>query len=208
MILVTLPLGRWLARLLPDREVNLLGWRFRLNPGPFSVKEHVLIAVTVSSGATSAYASDIINIQELFFGQHMSVIPSLTLLITTQVIGFGFAGLVYNLLVRPPSMVFPSALVTVSLFNTHHHDVSLKTQKRMRFFLITFAGIFVYQFMRTTLIPTLSSIAVLCYFHRSRITQILSSGYKGFGIANLSFDWNVLGNSGPLYPPWRASLSF
>ena len=89
------------------------------------MKEHVLIAVTVSSGATSAYASDIINIQELFFGQHMSVIPSLTLLITTQVIGFGFAGLVYNLLVRPPSMVFPSALVTVSLFNTLHDDVSV-----------------------------------------------------------------------------------
>lgn len=208
VILVTLPLGRWLARLLPDREVNLLGWRFRLNPGPFSVKEHVLIAVTVSSGATSAYASDIINIQELFFGQHMSVIPSLTLLITTQVIGFGFAGLVYNLLVRPPSMVFPSALVTVSLFNTLHDDVSLKTQKRMRFFLITFAAIFVYQFIPTTLFPTLSSIAVLCYFHRSRITQILSSGYKGFGIANLSFDWNVLGNSGPLYTPWWASLNF
>lgn len=208
VILVTLPLGRWLARMLPDRELSVMGWRLNLNPGPFSVKEHVLIAVTVSSGATSAYASDIINIQELFFGEHMSAIPSLTLLITTQVIGFGFAGLVYNLLVRPPTMVFPSALVTVSLFNTLHDDESVLTEKRMRFFLFTFVGIYLYQFIPTTLFPTLSSIAVLCYFHRSRITQILSSGYSGFGIANLSFDWNVLGHSGPLFTPWWAALNF
>lgn len=208
VILVTLPLGRWLARLLPERDVSLFGWRFPLNPGPFSVKEHVLIAVTVSSGATSAYASDIINIQELFFGEHMSALPSMTLLITTQIIGFGFAGLVYNLLVRPPSMIFPGALVTVSLFNTLHDDESILTQKRMRFFLITFVAIFLYQFIPTTLFPTLSSIAVLCYVHRSRIAQILSSGYKGFGILNLSFDWNVLGTSGPLFTPWWAALNF
>lgn len=208
VILVTLPLARWMARVLPDRQVNILGFRFNLNPGPFSVKEHVLIAVTVSSGATSAYASDIINIQELFFGEHMSALPALTLLITTQVIGFGFAGLVYNLLVRPPSMVFPSALVTVSLFNTLHDTESALTKKRMRFFVIAFAMIFVYQFIPTTLFPTLSSVAVLCYFHRSRLMQILSSGYSGFGILNLSFDWNVLGNSGPLFQPWWAAMNF
>lgn len=208
VILVTLPMARWLASNLPDRHVNLLGWKFRLNPGPFSAKEHVLIAVTVSSGATSAYASDIINIQELFFHQHMSAISALTLLITTQVIGFGFAGLVYNLLVRPPSMVYPSTLVTVSLFNTLHDTKSSLTQKRMRFFLLIFGGIMIYQFLPTTLFPTLSSVAVLCYVHRSRVTQILSSGYHGFGIANFSFDWNVVGASGPLFQPWWAALNF
>lgn len=208
VILVTLPIARWMARVLPDRTIHVAGWRFRLNPGPFNVKEHVLIAVIVSSGATSAYASDIINIQELFFGQHMSALPSLALLITTQVIGFGFAGLVYDLLVRPPGMVFPGSLVTVSLFNTLHDQESALTQKRMRFFLFAFAGIYVYQFIPTTLFPTLSSIAVLCFVHRSRITRILSSGYHGFGIANLSFDWNVLGHSGPLFQPWWAALNF
>lgn len=208
VILVTLPMARWMASALPDRVINLFGWRFRLNPGPFSAKEHVLIAVTVTSGATSAYASDIINIQELFFHQHMSAIPALTLLITTQVIGFGFAGLVYDLLVRPPSMVYPSTLVTVSLFNTLHDTESSLTRIRMRFFLLVFGGIFVYQFLPTTLFPTLSSIATLCYVHRSRVTQILSSGYRGFGILNFSFDWNVVGSSGPLFQPWWAALNF
>ncbi|WFD02369.1 hypothetical protein MOBT1_001051 [Malassezia obtusa] len=196
VILVTLPMARWMASTLPDRRINLFGWSFRLNPGPFSAKEHVLIAVTVTSGATSAYASDIINIQELFFHQHMSAIPALTLLITTQVIGFGFAGLVYDLLVRPPSMVYPSTLVTVSLFNTLHDTESSLTRKRMRFFLLVFGGIVLYQFLPTTLFPTLSSIA------------ILSSGYRGFGILNFSLDWNVVGASGPLFQPWWAALNF
>ncbi|WFC99208.1 hypothetical protein MYAM1_001952 [Malassezia yamatoensis] len=208
VILVTLPMARFMANWLPDRTINIFGWSFRLNPGPFSAKEHVLIAVTVSSGATSAYASDIINIQELFFDQHMSALPALTLLITTQVIGFGFAGLVYDLLVRPPAMVYPSTLVTVSLFNTLHDTESSLTRRRMRFFMMVFAAIFVYQFLPTTLFPTLSSIALLCYVHCSRITQILSSGYRGFGILNFSLDWNVAGSSGPLFQPWWAAVNF
>ncbi|WFD43298.1 hypothetical protein MPSI1_001959 [Malassezia psittaci] len=208
VILVTLPMARFMANTLPDRTVSIFGWSFRLNPGPFSAKEHVLIAVTVSSGATSAYASDIINIQELFFDQHMSALPALTLLITTQVIGFGFAGLVYDLLVRPPAMVYPSTLVTVSLFNTLHDTESSLTRRRMRFFMMIFAAIFLYQFLPTTLFPTLSSIALLCYVHRSRVTQILSSGYRGFGILNFSLDWNVVGSSGPLFQPWWAALNF
>lgn len=208
VILATLPMARWMARHLPDRRVGVFGWSFHLNPGPFTAKEHVLIAVTVSSGATSAYASDIINIQELFFHQHMPAIPALTLLITTQVIGFGFAGLVYNLLVRPPSMVYPSTLVTVSLFNTLHDTESSVTHARMRLFVMAFVGILVYQFLPTTFFPTLSSVAMLCFVHRSRVTQILSSGYKGFGIANISFDWNVIGASGPLFQPWWAALNF
>ncbi|WFD06451.1 hypothetical protein MVES1_001796 [Malassezia vespertilionis] len=206
--LVTLPLMKWMARVVPAKEIRVFGFPIQLNPGMFNAKEHVLIAVIVSSGATSAYATDIINIQELFFGQHMSALQSLTLLITTQVIGCGFAGLVYNLLVRPPSMVFPSTLVTVSLFNTLHDTESALTPARMRLFIFVFIAIGIYQFLPSVLLPTLSSVALLCYVHRSKATQVLGSGYKGFGIANLSFDWNVIGATGPLYQPWWAALNF
>lgn len=208
VILVTLPLARWMAKVLPDWEVPLGPLSFRLNPGPFSIKEHLLIAVIASSGATSAYASDIINVQELFFHQHMSPLAGITLLITTQVLGFGFAGMVYDLLVRPPSMVYPSALVTVSLFNTLHGAESSLTRSRIRFFAVVFLAVLVYQFLPTALFPTLSSIALLCLAYRSRITKVLGSGYRGFGIANVSLDWNVLGAGGPLFQPWWAALNF
>ncbi|KAE8231706.1 hypothetical protein CF326_g3273 [Tilletia indica] len=219
VIIVSLPTGRWLARALPPRimRVPFIG-SFSLNPGPFSIKEHLLIAVLVSSGASSSYATDILNIQELFFHQRMSTLASLTLLITTQVLGFGFAGLVQNALVKPPSMIFPSTLVTTSLFYTLHGaggdgrvgasaavsgSSALNMRDRLRFFTLVFVATILYQFFPSLIFPTLSSIAVLCLVDNSnRAFRVMSSGFHGFGILNFSLDWTAIGSSGPLYQPW------
>jgi hypothetical protein len=57
--------------------------------------------------------------------------------------------------------------------------------------------------------PTLSSIAVLCMVNNSsKAFRVLSSGYKGFGLFNISLDWNAISSSGPLYQPWWAALNF
>lgn len=143
VILVSLPIGRWMARTLPKRRVHVFRWSFDLNPGPFSIKEHLLIGVLASSGASSAYASDIINIQELYFNQHMGIISSLTLLITTQTLGFGFAGLVHDLLVKPVAMIFPGTLVTTTMFYTLHDRKSSDTKARLQFFAMCFIAMFV-----------------------------------------------------------------
>jgi hypothetical protein len=57
--------------------------------------------------------------------------------------------------------------------------------------------------------PSLSSIAVLCLFNnKSNAFRVLSSGYKGFGLPNISLDWNAISFSGPLYQPWWAALNY
>ncbi|PWN48094.1 hypothetical protein IE53DRAFT_212756 [Violaceomyces palustris] len=209
VILVTLPLGKWLARRLPDRRIGIGRLSFELNPGPFSIKEHLLVAVLSSSGAASAYASDIINIQELFFHQHMSNTAALTLLLTTQILGFGFAGLVHDLLVKPPAMIFPSTLVTTSLFHTLHNDKSAENRPKLRVFTLVFLAIFAYQFLPALFAPTLSSIAVLCLVNnKNKAFRVLSSGYHGLGFLNFTLDWNAAGTSGPFYQPWWAALNF
>lgn len=43
--LLAYPLGKFLERVLPKREMKMLGRRFSLNPGPFNKKEHMLITV-------------------------------------------------------------------------------------------------------------------------------------------------------------------
>ncbi|KAF4623976.1 hypothetical protein D9613_001694 [Agrocybe pediades] len=43
--LVSLPVGRGLARILPTTKFNTFGYVWSLNPGPFSIKEHVCITV-------------------------------------------------------------------------------------------------------------------------------------------------------------------
>jgi len=57
--------------------------------------------------------------------------------------------------------------------------------------------------------PTLSSIALLCLVNnKSNTFRVLSSGYKGFGLPNISLDWNAISTSGPLYQPWWAALNY
>ncbi|MCO5589886.1 hypothetical protein L7F22_043855 [Adiantum nelumboides] len=209
VILTSLPIGKWMASALPKKRIHFWRWSFDLNPGPFSIKEHLLIAILSSSGATSAYASDIINIQELYFNQHMGIISGLTLLLTTQILGFGFAGLMHNLLVKPVSMIFPGCLVTTTMFHTLHAQKTVETKARLQFFAMAFIAIFLYQFLPALFMPTLSSMAILCFFNnQNKAFRVLSSGYKGFGLPNLSFDWNVIATSGPLYRPWWAALNF
>jgi hypothetical protein len=50
--LVSFPLMRIWARVIPS--VKIFG--VSLNPGPFTIKEHVLITIMASVGAGSAYA--------------------------------------------------------------------------------------------------------------------------------------------------------
>lgn len=39
-------LGTLMARTLPTHEFNFFSFKFSLNPGPFSIKEHVLITIS------------------------------------------------------------------------------------------------------------------------------------------------------------------
>ncbi|GAA5888097.1 hypothetical protein JCM16303_001503 [Sporobolomyces ruberrimus] len=203
IILVAYPFGKSLAHILPS-SLN--------HPAPFSKKEHVLVGVLASSGASAAYAGEIVAVQELYYHSDLGVFGGLLLLLSTQLIGFGLSGLTYRLLVRPTAMLWPSQLVTVSLYQTLHgkdeEDVK-ETKERMRFFSYSFASIFGWQFIPSVVFPTLTSIAVLCLINnQSWVMRTLGSGYRGFGILDFSLDWSVIGGTGALYTPFFAQCSY
>jgi hypothetical protein len=92
-------------------------------------------------------------------------------LLTTQLIGFGISGLVYDLLVRPTAMVWPSNLAVVTLFNTLHAEKdAASTVQRLRFFYLAFLGCFAWQFMPGLFAPTLTSMALLCMVNNTSPT--------------------------------------
>lgn len=43
-----------------------------LNPGPFTIKEHVLVTIMATVGAQSAYATDVVAVQKVFYHQQWS----------------------------------------------------------------------------------------------------------------------------------------
>ncbi|KAH9298229.1 hypothetical protein KI387_029911 [Taxus chinensis] len=87
-----LPIGRFMASFLPTRKfrVPLLGVHWSLNPGPFSVKEHVLITIFANAGYAfgngSTYAVGIVNIIKAFYQREISIASSWLIIITTHVL--------------------------------------------------------------------------------------------------------------------------
>ncbi|KAI6101091.1 OPT oligopeptide transporter protein-domain-containing protein [Pisolithus croceorrhizus] len=138
--LLSFPMGKLWARYIPRRRV----FGVSLNPGPFSMKEHVLITIMASVGAQSAYATDIIAVQRV-----SGCTDQWFLVLSTQLIGFSAGGIARRFLVSPPSMIWPSSLVTCALFNTLHSQQyagagQLGGLSRERFFLYAFLCAFVW----------------------------------------------------------------
>jgi OPT family small oligopeptide transporter len=208
--LISYLLGVLMAMVLPRKKYNILGWQFTLNPGPFNMKEHMLIGVSVNAGGTVAYAVDIIAVQHIFYKQNIGALGSILLLITTQCLGYGMAGFLRRFLVTPANMIWPSNLVQVALYNAlHGAEPSHRGMRRHTFFLVVFVCIAIYQLFPFYIAPILSSMAILCWAAPNNpVAQLLGSGYAGLGLFNFSLDWSAIGSFGPLYTPWWAQLNF
>ncbi|XP_058217159.1 oligopeptide transporter 4-like isoform X2 [Rhododendron vialii] len=117
------PIGRLLHAVLPETKFRIPGCGdrlFSLNPGPFNMKEHVLITIFANAGSAfgngPAYAVGIVNIIKALYQRKISFMAGWILVITTQVLGYGWAGLLRKYVVEPAHMWWPSNLVQVSLF--------------------------------------------------------------------------------------------
>jgi hypothetical protein len=71
-------------------------------------------------GATSAYATDIVAVQKVFYAQEPAFAYQWMVVMSTQLIGFSICGIARRFLVAPPSMIWPANLVLCALFNTLH----------------------------------------------------------------------------------------
>lgn len=93
----TLPIGHFMASVLPKAKFRIPGFGsrlFSLNPSPFNMKEHVLISIFANAGSAfgngSAYAVGIVNIIKAFYGRSISFVAGWLLIITTQVLSYHY----------------------------------------------------------------------------------------------------------------------
>lgn len=115
--IAVVPMGHLMAAAL-TRRVFFKGrkWEFSLNPGKFNVKEHVLMTIFANAGAANPYSIHIVSAVKIFYGQKLTFWVALGVVLTTQILGFGWAGLFRRYLVEPAAMWWPQNLVQVSLF--------------------------------------------------------------------------------------------
>ena len=80
------------------------GWRgieysFSLNPGPWNIKEHVLVYIMANVAVGNPYALNAIIVVEVFYNIRHSFWFNLVTVLATQLTGFGLAGLYWRFLV-------------------------------------------------------------------------------------------------------------
>ncbi|KAF5392874.1 hypothetical protein D9757_000863 [Collybiopsis confluens] len=211
--LLAFPVGIAWAKFVPNFKV----FGIRLNPGPFSIKEHVLVTVMASVGWQSAYATDIVAVQRVFYHQEYSFIYQWLVVMSTQLVGFSIGGIAKRFLVEPPSMIWPSNLVTAALFNTLHstHYAGIGSRggiTRQRFFIYAFLGSFAWYFLPGYLFQALSYFSWICWLVPDNVKVNQLFGYQsGLGMSIITFDWAQIAYTGsPLASPWwsQANVAF
>ncbi|XP_042450664.1 oligopeptide transporter 5-like [Zingiber officinale] len=192
--ILALPIGRWMARVLPPTiiRIPLLNWSFSLNPGPFTMKEHVLVTIIASSGSGGNYAVGIVTIVKAFYHRGINTMAAMLLTQTTQLLGFGWAGLFRKYLVDSPFMWWPSNLIQVSLFRALNEEERRPKGglSRLQFFLISLGCSFAYYIVPNYLFPAIGSVSVLCLIWKNSIPiQQIGSGLRGLGVGAFAIDW-------------------
>ncbi|KAI8394141.1 OPT family small oligopeptide transporter [Radiomyces spectabilis] len=201
--LITYPIGKVMEMVIPKS-------RF-FNPGPFNIKEHVLITTMANCCYSTAYAVDIITIMKLFYNQDIGWGGGILLIWTTQLIGYGMAGVLRPFLVYPSAMVWPTNLANISLFRSFHiADRDWTGITRFRWFLMIFAGMFVYYWIPGYFFQILTFFSWACWIApNNRTLAQLTGGYGGMGMLSLSFDWATIASylSSPMIVPWWAIVN-
>jgi len=191
--------GTFLEWAIP--KTGFLGRWF--NPHPFNMKEHAAMVVIASSAAQTALAVEVIAVQRLFYDAAPNVFISILVVISSQCVGYGFAGLLRRVLVYPTKMVWPGLLPMNTLLETLHRDRG-ETRHRLRFFWLILVAIFIWEVLPEYLMPILTGVSVFCLAKPDSllITNIFggSNGNEGLGVLSLGLDWQFI-SSKPLWTP-------
>ncbi|CDY47075.1 BnaA03g12230D [Brassica napus] len=169
-------------------------WEFNMNP------------------AGTVYATHILSAIKLYYKRSLPFLPAFLIMITTQFLGFGWAGLFRKHLVEPGEMWWPSNLVQVSLFSALHEKEKKKKggMTRIQFFLIVLVTSFAYYILPGYLFTMITSISWVCWLSpNSVLVNQLGSGEQGLGIGAVGIDWATISSylGSPLASPIFATIN-
>jgi hypothetical protein len=116
------------------------------NSYQFNKKEHAAICIMTAASAATPEAMMVLAVQKLYYNIEPSAAVGVFLILSTQMLGYGIAGLLRRTLIYPSKMLYPTNLPTASLLENLHREQS-KSKKKMRVFHIAFVVLFVWQTM-------------------------------------------------------------
>lgn len=182
-----------------------------LNPGPFNSKEHALVVIMASASATTAVSTEILAAQKLYYGATPNPGAAIFLVMSSQLLGMGIAGLLRKVLVRPTRMLWPVNLPINTLLETLHRDRK-ETKQRLKIFYVIFAIVFVWEVIPEYFFPLLQGLSIFCLANQKSLvfTNLFggSQGNEGLGFLAISLDWQYVASLGsPLWVPLQTMVN-
>lgn len=158
------------------------------------MKEHAVIVMmaNVSIQGGVAYATDVLLAQQVYYKQNFGWGFQMLLVLTTQCIGFGMAGIVRRFLIWPAAMIWPQTLANTTLMYTlHDHTPSNPSETngwsigRYRYFLYVFLGSFIWYWFPGFIAQGLTYFDWICWIVPGNmiVNQIFGNN-TGFGLVS------------------------
>ena len=197
----------------PTPSHALTRFRLWLSQGRWNEKEHACVYISSNVSFGFAFATDVIVEQHKFYKQDVTILYQLLLTISTQILGYAFAGLTRRYLVRPAAMIWPGTLMSTAMFTTMHRNENKTangwTISRYRFFIYVWAAAFAWYFLPGLLMPALSYFSVVTWFAPKNVVVANLFGVaSGLGLFPMTFDWAQIAYIGsPLLTPWWAAAN-
>ncbi|KAJ3376514.1 hypothetical protein HDU84_009823 [Entophlyctis sp. JEL0112] len=203
LIIFSFFFGKLLAAILPKGI---------LNPGAFNKKEHALIVITATTASIAPLASELIAAMELFYDTQLPAWLGFLIVLSSQFVGYGFAGFFREILVFPKETFYPTVLAQVSVYENLHNGDGL-SKKMARYFFIVAGCVFCYEWLPQYMAPTLIGISIVCLSTKSLKSTVVtmlfggSNAYEGLGLFSFCFDWNTLSGFTPMLLPWSTIVN-
>ena len=103
----------------------------------------------------------------MFYGQNFGATFDVLLVVSTQCLGYAFAGIMRRFLVWPAAMMWPSNLVNATLFRTlfHEEDPEVPGWKisRYRYFMYCLVGMFLWNWIPGYMFTAVSNFAFVTW---------------------------------------------
>ncbi|RDA93324.1 hypothetical protein CP533_2015 [Ophiocordyceps camponoti-saundersi (nom. inval.)] len=212
--LLAYPVGCLWARIIPNRVFTTFGHRWSLNPGPFTIKEHVVISLMANVSIGGAYSTDALVALRArpFFNLDFGWGFALLFTLSSQLIGIALSGLFRQYLVAPAAMVWSRQFASCALFYALHNrspDPGWRIS-RYRWFAAVAAAMFCYSWIPAVLWRGLSVFAFITWIRpQSPVLNQLFGGFSGLSLLPLTLDWTYvtayLGD--PLLAPTASHLN-
>ncbi|KAB8299050.1 hypothetical protein EYC80_001177 [Monilinia laxa] len=187
--------------------------RLWLAQGKWNEKEHSCVYISSNVSFGFAFATDVIVEQTHFYNQKVSIMYQVLLILSTQILGYAFAGLTRRFLVRPGGMIWPGTLMSAAMFTTLHKEENTIANgwkiTRWKFFFIVWFSSFAFYFLPGLLMPALSYFNVITWFApKNVIVANLFGVASGLGLFPVTFDWAQIAYIGsPLLTPFWAAMN-